>query len=111
MPEGGERQWLVRSSLTGRGERRMEEEMFRHGQSCLGGRRAGLEARGGLKEGGGERLGYAILICMEMFGLVLEVWLPCQYIYHSVFQMVEWWWGEGNIDTGWWRKIGGWREE
>ena len=34
---------------------------------------AGLEARGGLKEGGGERLGYAVLICVEMFGLVLEV--------------------------------------
>ena len=59
---------------------------------------------------GGERQ-WLVLICLEMFGLVLEVWLPCQYIYHSVFQMVEWWWGEGNIDTGWWRKISGWREE
>ena len=39
LPEGGERQWLVRSSLTGRGERRREEEMFRHGDSWLGWRR------------------------------------------------------------------------
>ena len=65
---------------------------------------AGLEARGGLKEGGGERLGYAVLICVEMFGLALEVGLP-----YSTFIIVCFRWSSGGWVRGKLKQEGGGR--